>query len=109
MRTGRFTIAGLGALLAAALLVGMAPVAGAIPPSLDGDGDGWMNTVETLLGSDAGDPFKTPESFAIPASCLDGADNDGDGATDDADPGCHPIPLIDGTFRPPASTCSSQT
>ncbi len=86
--------------VAAALLVGTAGSAAAIPPSLDGDGDGWMNTVETLLGSDAGDPFKTPESFAIPASCMDDADNDGDGATDDADPGCHPIPVIDGTFPP---------
>ncbi len=88
------------AALVAVILVGAAGTAAAIPPSLDGDGDGWYNAVETLLGSDAGDPFKTPESFAIPASCLDGADNDGDGATDDADPGCHPIPVIDGTFPP---------
>ncbi len=96
----RITIVGAVATMVAVLLVGTAGGAAALPSSLDGDGDGWMNTVETLLGSDAGDPFKTPESFAIPASCLDGADNDGDGATDDADPGCHPIPVIDGTFPP---------
>ncbi len=95
---GAMTLAMVTALLAV-LLVG-APAALAIPPSLDGDGDGWYNNTETLLGSDAGDPFKTPESFAIPASCMDGADNDGDGATDDADPGCHPLPVATGTYPP---------
>jgi hypothetical protein len=57
------------------------------PRPTDGDGDG--HTVD--MGAD-----ETPAGFAVPPpppppptpQCSDGADNDGDGAIDSADPGC---------------------
>lgn len=68
----------------------LAAAATALPEELDADGDGWLDTLEEQLGSDPADAASTPESMAIPESCLDGADNDADGLTDDADPGCQP-------------------
>lgn len=59
-----------------------------LPQALDGDGDGVADVVETALGSNAGSAASTPESVASPPSCLNGADDDGDGQTDLADPGC---------------------
>lgn len=60
----------------------------ALPDALDGDHDGVASVVETALGSDPGLGTSTPESVASPPSCLNGADDDGDGQTDLADPGC---------------------
>src|SRR5262245_54592416 len=60
----------------------------ALPDALDGDHDGVANVVETALGSDPGSAASTPESVASPPSCLNGADDDGDGQADLADPGC---------------------
>ncbi len=57
-----------------------------LPESVDTDGDGSIDTIEDTLGSDAADAASTPESISIPLSCIDGADNDLDGAVDDQDP-----------------------
>ncbi len=84
--------------LFATALVGVVPAGAALPPTLDSDGDGWIDVVEDQLGSNKADMFSTPESFAIPVSCLDKADNDLDTAVDDADPGCHPPPVASGAF-----------
>jgi hypothetical protein len=46
----------------------------ALPVSLDADGDGWADTVETRLGSDPNAAARTPESVALAGSCFDGAD-----------------------------------
>ncbi|MGQ0668436.1 MAG: DUF7450 family protein, partial [Actinomycetota bacterium] len=70
----------------------------ALPAALDTDGDGWIDTVESHLGSDPANPANTPESVAIPVSCFDGLDNDLDGFADEADPGCQPPDLFKGTF-----------
>ena len=56
----------------------------------DFDGDGWCNVEELALGSGmfdgafgAGvDVPGTPENIAVPTTCSDGADNDGDTDTD---------------------------
>ena len=58
-------------------------------PFADFDGDGFPNLVEEILGSDPNNPDSTPEHSAIAPTCFDGVDNDGDGLTDTADPGCH--------------------
>lgn len=52
----------------------------------DGDADGYCDATETALGS--GGAGSTPEHLSIPSSCSDGADNDGDAATDLADTSC---------------------
>jgi hypothetical protein len=69
-----------------------------LSPSIDADADGWVDGVETQLGSDPADPVSTPESVANPPVCLDGADNDADGQLDLADPGCAPPQTFEDTF-----------
>jgi hypothetical protein len=70
------------------------------PTEPDLDGDGWNNGVESCLDSDPTDPNSNPESAAIPETCNDHVDNDGDGATDQDDSGCNlPGPSF-GTFPP---------
>ncbi|MEX0785358.1 MAG: thrombospondin type 3 repeat-containing protein [Dehalococcoidia bacterium] len=54
----------------------------------DTDGDGYYDFDEDFYGSDPDSAASTPEHAYLPETCLDGADNDGDGATDLADPGC---------------------
>ncbi len=66
--------------------------------SVDADGDGWIDGVETNLGSNPNDAASTPEDVATPPSCLDGVDNDGDGTTDLADSGCAPATVFDTGF-----------
>lgn len=87
--------------LALPLAVVETPVA--LPGAFDGDADGWLDQLETLLGSNPSDPASTPESVANPPACTDGADNDGDGAADVADPGCTVPVASEGTF-PAAGT-----
>lgn len=70
----------------------------ALSPQLDADGDGWADALEAALGSGTADPGNTPESVAIPESCIDGADNDGDGSIDDADDGCQPPQTVTDAF-----------
>lgn len=77
--------------------------AASLPTSLDTDGDGWANDVESELGSNPGSAVSEPESVAVPESCIDDADNDGDAATDEADTGCRPPELSRKTF-PSAGT-----
>jgi hypothetical protein len=72
----------------------------ALPPAVDGDGDGYLDGIETPLGSNPADAGSTPESVSNPPSCLDGLDNDGDTLADVDDPGCNvPVP-VEGTFPP---------
>jgi hypothetical protein len=52
----------------------------------DRDRDGWRAYVEVRYGSDPFDGSSTPETAFVPATCSDGADNDGDGGTDVDDP-----------------------
>jgi len=54
----------------------------------DDDGDGYTDFWEGFLGSDPGNPSSTPEHRLVRSSCTDGLDNDKDGLTDGADPGC---------------------
>jgi hypothetical protein len=54
----------------------------------DADGDGWLDFTEEEWGSNPNDANSTPEHGYVYESCLDGADNDGDGAVDSADQGC---------------------
>ena len=54
----------------------------------DTDGDGWCDGTEAALGSNPAMAASTPEALAVPGSCSDGADNDGDAATDLNDTGC---------------------
>ncbi|HXJ32998.1 MAG TPA: hypothetical protein VMS22_03085 [Candidatus Eisenbacteria bacterium] len=72
----------------------------ALPAAVDTDQDGYLDGLETLLGSDPADATKTPESVANPPACLDGIDNDGDGATDIDDPGCLVPPAVEDVFPP---------
>jgi hypothetical protein len=58
-----------------------------LAPSVDADQDGWVDTVETGLGSSASNPAQTPEHIAAQPTCLDGFDNDGDGQPELADGG----------------------
>lgn len=67
----------------------------------DADNDGVDDKTEELLGSNPNDAGSTPEHNWFPESCGDGADNDGDGSTDAADPGC--APDDDGDFVPDAT------
>ncbi|MCH8201201.1 MAG: hypothetical protein IIB85_04695, partial [Chloroflexi bacterium] len=56
---------------------------------IDTDGDGFEEALEKRFGSDPDDANSVPEhEIPNPGSCSDGVDNDLDGATDDADPGC---------------------
>ena len=57
-------------------------------PPLDTDGDCFKDFIEEIYGSDPNDPTSTPEDSSLPETCADGVDNDKDGLTDDADPGC---------------------
>lgn len=86
---------------AATLLLGAGAPALALDASLDADGDDHADLVEIFLGADPGDPASTPESVAVVASCIDGADNDLDGLVDAADPGCHPQGFVRGAFPAP--------
>jgi hypothetical protein len=54
----------------------------------DDDGDGYTDFWERFLGSDPRNPNSTPEHRLIRITCTDGLDNDKDGLTDSADPGC---------------------
>src|SRR5436309_3042651 len=74
-----------------------------LPTSIDADGDGWIDPVETTLGSDPNDATSRPESIAVPDTCFDRKDNDKDTKKDSADPGCTPPALSMVTF-PPAGT-----
>ena len=94
----------------------LAPFAACIGGS-DGDGDGYCDATESLLGSNAGDAGSTPEHLGLhlpiplndagadiiaPATtgvaqlCTDGVDNNGSGGTDGADSGCSGTTDIDG-------------
>ncbi len=56
----------------------------------DADGDGYLESLEQCLGSFCDAANSTPESIAIPETCRDGEDNDGDTFVDSDDPGCTP-------------------
>jgi hypothetical protein len=81
------------------LVVVAPPPAAALPASVDADGDGFTNDIEERLGSARDDAGRTPEHLAVPDSCLDDADNDGDGLKDLADPGCRAAEPAD-AFQP---------
>jgi hypothetical protein len=56
------------------------------------DSDAFDDLTEKLFGSDPFDANSVPEhETANPGSCSDRIDNDGDGLTDGADPGCAPL------------------
>jgi hypothetical protein len=57
-------------------------------PVSDSDGDTVPDDVEEALGSDPDDPDSRPEHAAMPGTCSDGVDNDGDGFIDAEDEGC---------------------
>ena len=46
------------------------------------------DATEVIFGSDPRNPNSTPESSVFFGTCSDGLDNDLDGLTDAADPGC---------------------
>jgi hypothetical protein len=54
----------------------------------DSDADGTPDLLERFFGSDRLDPTSTPEFLDTGDGCGDGVDNDHDGQTDGADPGC---------------------
>lgn len=56
----------------------------------DADNDTWDDYTEDRAGSDPNNAASTPEHTVIEGTCGDGVDNDADGATDAADPGCAP-------------------
>lgn len=78
----------------------------------DGDGDGYCDATETLLGSasdpehlgvhyplplnDSGADPIPPAAAGVAQPCNDGVDNDADGQTDEADSGCTGTSDIDG-------------
>lgn len=64
------------------------PICIAGGPFSDGDGDGWCDIEEAALGASPTSAASTPETLAVPGSCSDGADNDGDASTDLSDTGC---------------------
>jgi len=57
-------------------------------PGPDSDGDDVTDPVEGARGGNSLNPASTPETALIPSTCEDGLDNDLDGLTDEADPGC---------------------
>lgn len=60
--------------------------------AIDSDGDGFDDITEKSLGADWLDAGSVPEHPSVnPGSCTDGIDNDHDGLTDAADPGCAAI------------------
>jgi len=60
---------------------------------IQNDGDDFSDAAEKLFGSDPTNPNSVPEhDIPNPGSCTDGSDNDLDGLTDSADPGCQPAP-----------------
>jgi len=66
---------------------------GADPGCVDSDGDGYDDEMETINGSNPGDPNSMPETWLLDSftgfgTCFDGADNDLDGLPDGADPAC---------------------
>lgn len=67
-----------------------APLSLSALPNTDTDGDGFNDDIETSLGSLPEDGASTPEHAALPLTCGDGLDNDGDGDTDfdGGDTGC---------------------
>jgi hypothetical protein len=83
-------VAATGAMSVTALLLSSENASAAFN---DTDGDGAIDTIEHLASSDPFDADSTPENAAGPAYlgrpvCTDGVDNDLDGQTDEADPGC---------------------
>jgi hypothetical protein len=80
-----------------------------LPSTLDSDGDGWMNLMEVLLGSDAAAAASVPESLAVPESCMNAIDDDGDAAVDEADGGCKPPELERDTFPAAGSDTFAST
>jgi hypothetical protein len=57
------------------------------------DADGYADELEAIVGSDPNDAESTPEYGLLDEqtrsnTCHDGLDNDGDGRSDRADPGC---------------------
>ena len=72
--------------------------AASLPASMDSDRDGWMDGIEAALGSDPASASSTPESLAVPESCMNAADDDLDGATDEQDAGCKPPDIERRTF-----------
>jgi hypothetical protein len=82
------------------LVLALAADSRALPPAVDGDQDGWLDGLETALGSDPTSAAETPESIAAPPTCFDGLDNDGDATTDVDDPGCSVPVAVEGTFPP---------
>jgi len=56
----------------------------------DSAGDGYTGSEELLLGSNPASLVSIPESLYFGSVCGDGADNDGDGLIDLADPTCSP-------------------
>lgn len=91
-------LAGALALFLTGLASPSVQVALGLPVSIDGDDDGYLDAIEAALGSDPAAQASTLESVARAGSCFDGEDNDGDGATDDADPGCTVPEPAEGTF-----------
>jgi hypothetical protein len=85
----------------AAALAFAAGSARALDLSLDADQDDYYDGIETALGSQPDDSASTPESFAVPPTCLDGGDNDGDGLSDLDDPGCE-VPAVSDSIFPAA-------
>jgi hypothetical protein len=99
-RSGSRSVHLLGVLLL--LLAGFTrssvQLAHALPANIDGDGDGYVDALETALGSDPAVQASTPESVARAGSCFDGEDNDGDAAVDDTDTGCTAPEPVESTF-----------
>ncbi len=62
----------------------------------DADNDGWDDFTEAEWGSNPNDAASTPEHWFAFETCGDGIDNDADGSTDAADPGCAPDNDYDG-------------
>ncbi|MEX2247862.1 MAG: choice-of-anchor Q domain-containing protein [Dehalococcoidia bacterium] len=76
----------------------------------DADGDGFDDDAEDALGSDPLDAESTPEGASVAGSCSDGLDNDGDGLTDGADPGCAATPTPTSSATPsPTDTVLADT
>ena len=78
------------------------------PSCADSDDDLFSDPLEALLGSDPNDNSSIPEDYRFDAMlislglpirlCFDGEDDDGDGLTDAADPGCDALDTDGDTF-----------
>jgi len=75
------TLRGLGATAGQEITFTCVPVGAGDRLGVDRDGDGWLDGDERDLGTPPDDP-------SLPTDCSDALDNDGDGPTDLADPGC---------------------